>query len=157
MLLPLTSVNFSCKKQNPTIELSYSPTTVGSSWNYEGYLVEPNSNQMTGRAIKKFGKVYYEKNVSTSLESYSYFGTKEGDNYYTIVTDPADIMKENEVIYLKANAVVGETWINEIKYGSSTLGTQWKYELLEKGITKTVDGRTFTDVIHTERISNGLT
>lgn len=157
MFLLLALLNFSCKKQKSDLVKNYSPTTVGSTWNYEGYLVESTANRMTGRTVKKFGKDYYEKSVSTITESFSYFGAKEGDNYYTIVVNPNVLKEENEVLYLKANGLVGETWINEIKYGSDVLGTQWEFKIIEKNITKNVDGKTFTDVIHTERISNGLT
>jgi hypothetical protein len=147
----------SCKKEETIHEQSYSPTSMGSSWTYDGESIESTSNQMTGRTFKKYNKTYFEKSVSTLTDNFSYFGTKDGNNYYSIVPDPNDPKKENEVLYLKSDANIDETWMNEITYGKALLGSQWMYTMKEKGISRVVNGKTYWNVIHTQRISDGFT
>ncbi len=155
LLFPLLILFCTCKKEKSNTGNSYSPTSMGSSWNYKGFITVSTRNIMTGRTFKKFGKTYYEKAVTTDKETINFYGTHTDDDYYTIVTDPMNNNAENEVLYLKTNASVGDSWVVEIKYGFDILGNQWKYKILEKGIAKIVNGKTYSNVIHTERDSDG--
>lgn len=136
---------------------SYSPSSMGSTWSYEGKTAESTFDLMTGRTIKKFNKTYFEKQVTAGTKQFYYYGSRAGNNYYAIVTDPNNINAENEVLYLKADAAVNESWVSEIKYGADLLGGQWTFKIIEKGISKIVNGKLYSDVIHTQRYSGGIT
>jgi hypothetical protein len=41
--------------------------------------------------------------------------------------------------------------------GKNFLGSQWMYTMKEKGISRVVNGKTYWNVIHTQRISDGFT
>jgi hypothetical protein len=157
IVLSYLIVLFGCKKDETITDKSYSPSSAGSKWSYDGVIVEGTFNEMTGKTSKKFNKTYFEKRVSTATNQYFYYGTRIGNNYYTVVSAPNDINLENEILYLKSDASIDETWVNDIKYGYDVLGSQWTFKMIEKGITKVVNGKSYSDVIHTRRYSDGLT
>ena len=115
---------------------------------------------MTGATMTLNSRTYYEhKTVLEQLgtESAGYFSSENGE----VRTSAGN----NESLFLKENAAIGETWIALIADGSSSGPVyQEPYrvigKIVEKGINYTVAGKTYTNVIHTKHVrqySSGAT
>lgn len=156
---------FGCKKsdQSPEDESknNYQPVTKGSYWKYSN-LTPSGSNletvTMTGATKVINTRTYYEYESvlgsnQSGLSATGYFYAKDG----IVMSALSD---NSEVIFLKENAVVGETWIYSGPMSDKILGqvASEPYtivaKLVEKGITHTVAGKAFTNVIHVKYIKN---
>jgi hypothetical protein len=132
---------------------SYQPVTKDSYWKFAeitGNATNTETHTITGTTATFNNKLYYTFNiVSTALgnttgyyyhgnDSYSYRGTSAG---FTV-----------EYLYLKDNYAVGKTWTAPITDNGTlnSVSAQLIGQILESGISKTVSGKTFANVIHTQ-------
>lgn len=123
-------------------ELDYMPTTQGSTWTYGGST--PYTNTVTGKTKTINGKTFYEvETVEGSETRYSYVHKEDG--VYT-----ADGMEEAfagvALVFLKDKAPVGESWTETVSMDGFT--TKMTFSIEAKDITKTVEGKTYQNVIH---------
>ncbi|OOQ58569.1 hypothetical protein [Mucilaginibacter pedocola] len=135
---------------------SYYPTTTGSYWVYNNVLAgsapDTVTIKITGQTQTINGKLYHAS-TSTSKK----YGSQPGLIYYN-----------NHIASLRSNTMVsGVTVDMQILNDTTALGHTWKAHIsdsgfingipeqiigtvIEKGVTKTIGGKTFTDVINTQ-------
>lgn len=134
---------------------SYQPVTKGSTWTYSVSAIgntTPNSITLTMTGdVKTFNNVNFYKAAATSSDGTSegYFGQK-GSLYLT-----HDASDGTEEPYLDDSKAVGSSYTvdqpDPYNPGATirSIGT-----ILEKGITKTINSKTFKNVIHTRVETN---
>ncbi|WP_040626205.1 hypothetical protein [Mucilaginibacter paludis] len=168
VLLPLVAMVIlnSCQKINGTyitspnsgVSATYQPLTAGSKWIYRvdysatGYtLIDTDAITMGTTTLTINNKQYH-----TATETRSGFGIADTGYYYTSNHEYSIMQKISagtssyavEMLYLKDNVPVGSTWTASLSYpviGNVLLNGR----ITEKGVSKTVAGKTFSDVIHT--------
>ena len=86
-------------------------------------------------------KVFYT--TVSGVTSRSYYTFKNG-NYYLLV--PTSTTTFEELIYLKDSNSVGKKWSLSINYNGSPV--VHNYEVIENGISKTINGLNFSNVVH---------
>jgi len=147
---------FSCKKDEnntPTPAEKFMSFTTGSTWQYTftnnpsttpvetNYTLTATANDSVanGRTYKIF------TNSSGPNEYYNITGS----DYYTFRKLP-DLLGGTsiEVLYLKDNLGVNGTWtqVVPINYSGFPIQLTLNNKIAEKGITKTVSGKTYNDV-----------
>jgi hypothetical protein len=168
LLLPLLAVLNSCTKitgvdltgTSNGISASYQPLTAGSTWQYStdysaslGFpLIDTDAITMTAKTLTISSKVYNQ-----AYETHAGFGITD-TGYYHANNHEYSIMQKLqtstssgyafEMLYLKDNVAVGTTWTANTS--NTYLGNiQLTGKIVEKGISKTVAGKTYTNVIHT--------
>lgn len=166
ILLPFAVLALnSCQKiegtaVNPTnnISATYQPLTAGSKWTYR------TDYSATGFALIDTGEITMgttiltinNKQYHTATETRSGFGISD-TGYYYVNNHEYSIMQKLttgtssytvEMLYLKDNVPVGTTWAASLVY--PVLGTViLNGRIAEKGISKTVSGKAYNNVIHT--------
>lgn len=150
LLLPvLCCIVFSqCKKSSddPVATSDYLPLTVGTNWTYISNGVTSKLT-VTNKDTIAFGRTY--KVVSNNNGGNQYHG-KDGNNYYRFATFQGFLQDGVEELYLKADQNVNASWqftVNVTISGFPVPVTA-KYTITEKGISKSVQGKNYTDVIH---------
>ncbi|MFD2144900.1 hypothetical protein [Mucilaginibacter antarcticus] len=149
-----------CKNDEPDFSVgekvynTYQPTSKGSFWKYNktalGGTAETETQTMIGKDIlinkKTYSTIYTQS--GTTENSSSYFSHQD-DSYIKRVAFSGGI--DVEYLYLKDNYVVGRTWTASVTEGGFVNGLPARIvgALVEKGITKSVSGKKFTDVMHT--------
>lgn len=146
----------SCKKGStpaPADSLKYMSYTANTSWNYEMHdnlksVTSSYTITATGNDSTINGKTYH---IFTQSGSPNQYYLLSGSDYYSFQNLPATLsgaLFEN--IYLKDNAAVSNSWPQQ--YSVTTSGIPLTITITntiaEKGISKTVSGTTYTDVIH---------
>lgn len=144
----------SCKKgTNSAPAASFQPTGAGSTWNYS----------VTGTTSGSFTLTATSRDTSIGSRSYRVFTNSAGPNEYYAQSGSdyfrfsslAELNNQAvELLYLKDNLAVGQTWV-EIKTVNVTitgLGTQpvtasLTFRVAEKGIRHTVNGTAYDDVM----------
>jgi hypothetical protein len=131
---------------------TYQPVTKGSFWKYKDSALTGQTTLLTATGnVKTFGgKTYQIMNTETS-------GQPATETYY-YVSKPLYGMRIDlnggitgtiDFIYLNDTARVGYTWTDNMGpvngLGARSIGT-----MIEKNISKTVAGKTYTNVIHTQ-------
>ena len=94
---------------------------------------------------KAFVKIY-----SPLAKSYTYYNCTDGATRligYNANTVGGNTITVADITFIKANLPVGGTWQDKL---NNPAGQQVLYnsKIAEKGITRTINGHTFTDVIH---------
>ena len=155
-LLFLTLVFAGCDKDDdptpPVVTVNYQPTTTGSTWIYEttnkitsakatyAVTVKGTDSAINGKTYKVF--------TNTSGANDYYFNN--GTEYYQF-GGIAGITNATELLYLKANVTAGTTW-EETKSvtipGIGAASVKLTYTLVEKVATMTVEGNTYSNVLH---------
>jgi len=152
----------SCGKSDadpdPVTGTAYMTTSAGATWNYESIdssMVPPTvttySLTSTNRADTQINTRSYHI-YSNSNGSSEYYNIS-GNDYYTYQRLPDAVGNAQiEVLYLKANLNVGETWAQSSSVTVSGIPVTINYSnrIAEKGISKIVNGITYTNVIHVE-------
>jgi len=158
--LLVAAVIASCGKDNtnpsnPTTE-SYINTNAGSSWTYHSvdssnatpqsvdYVITSTSDDTTVN-----GKEYH-------VYRYSYGGSQylnlTGNDYYQFDTIPGGVGANVERLYLKDNAAVGTTWSQNFTLNIPDIpipvSMTVSNNIVEKGISRTVNGMNYSNVIH---------
>lgn len=154
LLLFTICSTISCKKQSPSAPAgSFQPNTSGSTWNYN----------ISGTLTGNFTLTATSRDTSIGSRSYRVFTNSAGPNEYYAQSGSdyfrfsslAELNNQAvELLYLKDNLAVGQTWV-EIKTVNVTitgLGTQpvtasLTFRVAEKGIRHTVNGTAYDDVM----------
>ena len=150
---------FSCGKDDdpapdpPTA--SYMNVKAGSTWNYEEINNTPPvatslfTLTSTNRDSSITGNSYHV--YTNSRSSASEYYRISGNDYYTFQSLPAALGGTKvETLYLKSSAAVGASWQQSytISFGGISFPVNMANSIEEKGINKTVNGISYTDVIH---------
>ncbi|MBS1509977.1 MAG: hypothetical protein JST86_04000 [Bacteroidetes bacterium] len=148
-----------CKKSNSgTAETSpkYMSLAAGSTWTYESNnavtaTTTTNTVTSTSRDSSINSKTYHVFTNSNGAANDYYNIT--GNDYYTFkILSPALGISAVETIYLKENAAVGTTWsqtVNVTVTGFPTpVPVTFINTITETGISRTVNGQSYSDVIH---------
>ncbi|RFZ91984.1 hypothetical protein D0C36_11085 [Mucilaginibacter conchicola] len=157
-LIAVISIFSACKKDsnNPgggNTNGDYQPVTKGSNWTYETeyYGIENSTdketatNTITGVTKTFDGKKYYEvKVVSEGDEETQYIGINN-HVYTTLTIDGEDTF---ELPYFIDNKSVNESVITSLA-NQEGFQLQLKTTITEKGISKAILGKTYTNVVHT--------
>jgi hypothetical protein len=137
----------SCSKDDPApapaTEQDYMPATANSTWSYGG--TSPYTLTVTGATKVVNGKTYYEMETKDEDDTTSKSYLLKDNGVYTgigIVPNTGSL----EITILKEKAPVGESWEQ-----TSTLNgvdTKMKFVIVEKDVSKTVEGKTYKNVIN---------
>ena len=134
--------------------VTYMPVTAGSTWNYELINNTPPATPQTftltstTRDSAINGKQY--RVFTNSISANEYYNIT-GNEYYNFRNLPAALGTSSvEYLYLKDNAGVNSSWSQTypITVSGVTLNAILTNTVTEKGISKTVKGATYNDVIH---------
>jgi len=131
---------------------TYQPVTKGSFWKYKDSAFTGQITLMTSTGTQKTigGKSYYvitsETTGQPAFEGYFYvnkpvYGTRQDLNNGVVTTI--------EFVHLVDTASVGATWTTNMPPVNG-LNAQCIGTMMEKNISKTVAGKNFTNVIHTQ-------
>jgi hypothetical protein len=136
----------------------YLPTTANSSWEYGG--VNPYKLTATGATKVINGKTYQELETNENGVVQKGYVRKENGVYTAIGMLNAE---STEMIVLKDNAPVGESWEYKVPFSTldpeglyadmegfelfEGLEAKTKYTIEAKDVTKTVEGKTYKNVI----------
>ncbi|WP_143822258.1 hypothetical protein [Mucilaginibacter pedocola] len=161
--IAITTLLFSaCKKDNDNkpgdnVTGNYQPLTTGSTWSYrnEGIAlgegeaeVDTTVNTMTATTKVFNGKTFRElKSVSGTETTNSYFGIDNHFYYNHTVVDAANA--ELELPYLNDEKAVNDSWTVPVVIEEAP-ESQIKGTIVEKGISKTILGKTYNNIIHTK-------
>jgi hypothetical protein len=164
-LLLGTFVSCSKKEDNeepqpaPDATNDYFPTTAKSSWEYGG--TSPRKVAATGATKVINGKTFQELETTVDGEVQKSYARKENGEYWALGMFKSESV---EMIFLKENAPVGESWEHKMPFSSiETEGfsaedlegfelfegfeTKAKFTIAAKDLTKTVEGKTYKNVI----------
>ncbi len=168
-LFSLLVIIVSCKKNdsttNPPKNDTYLTTSSGSSWNYHSIdnsgAVPPSDYTLTATANDTSigGRTYH---IFINSAGGNQYMTTTSHDYYQFDSLPAGV--GNAVIdrlYLKDNLAVGGTWSQSVNVNipGSFIPIPFTVSnsIAESGISKTVNGTVYTDVIHvTSQISSSF-
>lgn len=157
-VLAVLLIGFSCKKSStPSVETAkYMTLSSGSSWNYENTnnltaTTTLNTVTSTNRDSAINGKTYHV--FTNSNGSVNDYYNITGNDYFTYKNLGAALGNINvESIYLKDNANEGVQWSQTVNVPFPGLSTPVPVTLTntitKKGISRTVNGIAYTDVIH---------
>lgn len=149
-----TLVFINCSKKNDTSRgsasaVNYSPLTANSSWTY---LNTPGSSftlTATSRDTVANGNTY--RVLTNSLGGNNYL-RKDGSNYYRFASLAELNISALEELYLKADQPVNGTWMASQIFNITgfpiPITANLNYTIKEKGITRTVSGKAFSNVTH---------
>jgi hypothetical protein len=139
----------------PTTSASYMNVKAGSTWNYEQINNTPPiaTTQYTLTSTNRDSTVDGESfhvftNSSTSASEYYRIS---GSDYYTYQSLPAAVGGAKvKNLYLKAGAAIGTSWPQtyNITFSGLPVSVTVTHRIEERGLTKTVNSITYTDVIH---------
>ena len=151
----------SCKKNSttntPQPQFNYLTTTTGSTWNYhtiDSSKSTPVNKDYTLTSSSKDTLVnarsYHVFNVSTGGNQYLNIS---GNDYYQYDSLPAGLGTAIlEELYLKDNAAVGTSWTQSLNVTVPgvpiPVPVTLTYTISEKGISRTVNSNSYTNVIH---------
>ena len=148
----------SCQKNNnpdsTTVE-NFMNMKAGSIWNYETINnIPPPTTSLYSLSSTSRDSSIDSKNYHVFINSGS--GASEyyrvsGSDYYTYQSLPAALGGTKvENLYLKAGAAVGASWAQtyNITYNTFPLAVTITNKIEEKGISRTVNGSTYNNVIH---------
>lgn len=126
----------------PIVEQDYMPVTAKSTWTYGG--TNPYTSTVTGATKVINGKTYHEMETNedgTTRKSY----LLKDKGVYTAKGFISQF-ESLELVVLKEAAAVGESWEQTSTINGAD--TKLKFTMVEKDISKTVEGKTYKNVIH---------
>jgi len=152
---------FSCKKNTetptPSSQDTYVNTAAGSTWHYhqvDSSGSTPVNSDYTVTSTSKdssiSGKSYHVYNLSSGNNQYLNI---TGHDYYQYDSLPAGLGTTTfERLYLKDNVNVGTGWSQTLTVTVPGIPipvpVTINYQIAEKGISRTVNGQNYSDVIH---------
>lgn len=153
----LSIFGISCQPDDPIAPVAivkYMSLTAGNTWNYE--LVNSVSTTTstyvltsTSRDSTINGKSYHV--FTSSSGSANEYHNITGNDYYNFRNLPGALGGSSvENVYLKDNAAVGASWSQTypVTVSGVALNVIITNTIAEKGISKTVKGTVYSDVIH---------
>ena len=143
-------VFFSCKKKDVEDKTpNYTPSTAGSTWTYSSNTGQSYTLTATDRDTVAMGRTY---KVYSSTNGVTQYRTRQGSDYYRFGVLPVIAPAGMEELYLKDNQEVAAFWQATQTFMAPgipiPLVATLKYTMVEKGISRTVAGKAFTDVLH---------
>ena len=157
LLVASTLLFTNCKKdgdapgapEQPTTPKDFLPSTAGSTFNYRLTDSTGSVDYMltaTGRDTTLNTRSYKVYRINDTINRY--LGNSSGD-YYRFNNLP--LLGVYEELYLKENAGINESWIKTfppvtIPGIGFPIKAKLTYKIAEKGISKTFEGKTYTDV-----------
>lgn len=159
-------VSLSCKKDSTPAPVTpvdkYMTFTTGSTWNFESVLnpsaatpvITDYSVTSSSRDTTINSRQYHVFTNNNGANEYYY---NNGNDYYTYRTLPSGFGSEFvEILYLKDNANAGTEWSQTypILYSGFSLNVTLTNKVVERGLTRTINGKEYKDVI---RIGTNLT
>lgn len=153
-----------CRTGHNKTSDSYRPITAGSTWKYKLEVQGiPAPDEVTVTADNEThtykGKTYYRTSSRSKLNDstgYEWFAVS-GDLYYQRTIKPGakfDDAANDEVLYLDASKPAGVNWeqagdsLSVVKMAMKMATTA---QIVEKNVSKTVNGKVFNNVIHSRR------
>ncbi len=142
-----------CKKKAGTdTPASYMPNTANSSWNYDTKTYAPAAatSNYTLKATNKDttigSRTYRVYNNSGGQNDYY---AQVGSDYYQYTSLGGLGGQRVEILYLKDGAT-GTAWseTQNLTLGTMSVSVAVNYQVTEKGITYTTNGKTYNDVTH---------
>ena len=159
-ILLIATIFVGCKKDSsnkttPPGSSTYFPVTAGSSWVYNNAITNGATNTntitMTGKTVVINGKTYYS--------ALSITPTKETDTTYYYAEDHDYAIRGSNAaagvtIELQAGndaQPVGYTWTTAPSDNGTIAGlpAQTVNTIVEKNVSRTINGKVYTNVIHT--------
>jgi hypothetical protein len=155
-IFALLTLVISCKKSDsapdPTPAQPYMSLTVGSTWDYQitnNLLAATTNNKVTSIAKdSSIASKKYQVFTNSNGTGNSYYNIT-GNEYWTFTSLGAG-SSGVENIYLQTGRDAGYGWSTPVNLpinGGSTLPVTLTNTITEKGISKTVNGIIYTDVI----------
>lgn len=151
----------STKPADETTGGDYQSFTRGSSWQYQTKVYIPGTDNQTETetsTITMTDGLYYmdnkvfhmAKSTTGNTTENAYFGLN--DKVYSIrqVDETTSNGESFTLPYLNTDLEVGATWVTAANVPGSLAQIQVKTTIMEKGISKTIQGKTYTNVIHTK-------
>lgn len=134
---------------------SYFPVSSGSTWSYKDVVGDANNTltiTMTGATSVFNSKTYYTASSVSSAHGTSTGYYYAADNAYAIRATNVSAGITIELQMGNDSKAVGDTWTTTPTDNGTISGfpARTVNTIKEKGITKVVNGKTFTDVIHTQ-------
>jgi len=173
ILLAATLIFTDCNKNdsNPDSNTSgtYINANAGSTWTYHednSSGVTPTSSDYTVSSTSQDSTINGRK---YHVYNYSYGGSQylavSGHDYFQYDSIPITGGINVERLYLKDNAAQGDTWSQnfDLTISSIPITLTAKNKIIEKGISRTVNGQNYTNVTHVSTalssalITSGLT
>lgn len=144
----------------------YFPNTLYSNWTYE-YLPKLGTLDtfrvtVTNQTVLFDNKVFKQFDINPLNEAY-YFSKDNSGNYYALSTTDFDYLFIFDSIpntfisypFLKDNVAVATTWesaeYGKVKFGSEIGVSKAVFTIMGKGVSHTVLGTTYSDVISVKR------
>jgi hypothetical protein len=134
---------------------SYQPLTANSTWTYQntenGTVTDATTVTATSNTKLINGKTFTaftEKTGSTTGNSYYLV---DGNNYTNNSEDFADGVG-TDILYLNDKEAVGYTWTGTAIASNPLVSGTYTGKIMEKGVTRTILGKSYPDVIHTQVI-----
>jgi hypothetical protein len=133
---------------------NYQPVTKGSSWTYKntsGGVTDTTYTVMDGNVSVIDGRNFYEGQETYSDESGTQTGYLANEGHVYIDRSTTNSITVN-LYYLNDTTAVGHGWvspINESGYVNGSAG-QFVGTIINRNVTKTVEGKTYSQVIHSE-------
>lgn len=141
-----------CKKDSVNDDnkpADYSPVTTGSTWTYQPNMGPAYTLTATDRDTTALGRTYRVLSSSNGINQYH---SKSGSDYYRFGLVPGLGTQGFEELYLKDNQDVNAIWqiTQNFTYPGIPipLTAGLKYTVKEKGISRNVAGKDFSNVIH---------
>jgi hypothetical protein len=155
-IFALLTLGISCKKSDstpdPTPTQPYMSLTIGSTWDYQitnNLTANTTTNKVTSIAKdSSIGSKKYQVFTNSNGTGNSYYNIT-GNEYWTFTSLGAG-SSGVENIYLQTGRDAGYGWSTPVNLpisGGSTLPVTLTNTITEKGISKTVNGIIYTDVI----------
>lgn len=134
---------------------TYMPVTKDTYWKYAstGLISDTTTNTITGSTTTFNNKVYYnESSVSQHYKTTSYGYLYSGNHIYSMKSTTFTGTATVEFLYLNDTTSIGHSWTTSITDDGTLNGVpaQLIGTMMEKGISKTLYNKTFTNVIHTQ-------
>jgi len=149
LLLPvLALLIFSqCKKNNDKpVVTDFLPLNVGTNWTYISNGVTSKLT-VTNKDTVALSRTY---KVITDTRGPNQYHGKSGNDYYRFASFQGFLPNGVEELYLKGDQNVNGTWqfIVNVMFGTIPIPVTAKYTIVAKSITKTVQGKNYSDVTH---------
>ncbi|PKV76007.1 hypothetical protein [Pontibacter ramchanderi] len=125
-------------------ELDYFPSTKGSTWSYGG--TNPYTLTATGNTKVIDGKTYSEFETKDGNELRKSYLLKEKGVYTGVGMDPT--IGNIALMFLKEETPEGKPWYQTNVMNG--IDTKMTFTIIAKGMTKTVEGKTYKNVIHVQ-------
>lgn len=134
------------KKSDKQFTGDFLPLNVGTNWTYISNGVTSKLT-VTNKDTVALSRTYRVVNDTNGPNQYH---GKSGNDYYRFASFQGFLPNGVEELYLKGDQSVNGTWqfIVNVMFGTIPIPVTAKYTIVENGITKNVQGKNYSDVVH---------